>query len=98
MPGRTTMDGYLAIARALLVVAFAFPAGPFPSTSPRGAAAAALMGVAVCLAVLTIFVRMAPPGPGARALPPDRGVATLEKLLVSAAAAAAAASVALVHL
>ena len=71
-------DEYLRVAAALLVLAFICP----PAT-PAGAAAGAFMSVAVCLAVLTIVVRLAP------------GTVTLDKLLISAATAAAAASVAL---
>nr|CAB3454209.1 unnamed protein product [Digitaria exilis] len=81
----------MASARAILAVVFL--AGPFPSTTPPatgGAAAAAFAHVAACLAVLTIFVRMAP----AEA----HFVAMMEKLLVSAATAAAVASVALLYL
>ena len=91
-------DLYLAVSTSILALAFCFPAEPPPST-PAGATAAAFMGVAVCLAVLTIFVRMAPPDGGARAvgvLPLGHGMmVTLEKLLVSAGMAAAAASVAI---
>lgn len=90
-------DLYLAVTRLILVLAFCFPAEPSPST-PAGAAAAAFMGAAVCLAVLTIFVRVADGG-GARAVgvvPLAHGMmVTLKKLLVSAGMAAAAASVAI---
>ena len=85
-------DLYLAVSTSILALAFCFPAEPPPST-PAGATAAAFMGVAVCLAVLTIFVRMAPPDGGARAvgvLPLGHGM-----MLVSAGMAAAAASVAI---